>query len=86
MEGGQVGIRRDTRAIKRIMFVDNRDLILFNHGNKIMNVEDNERRGFTRNASRGGDASTRPTFIVATWWPPSKYNSWSVLVVCYVRC
>ena len=51
MEGGQVGTRRDTGAVKRIMFVDNRDLILFNHGNKmIVNVEDKLKE---RKVSRG---------------------------------
>jgi hypothetical protein len=41
MEESQVGIWRNTWAIKRIMCVDNRDLILFNHGHKErMNVEE----------------------------------------------
>jgi len=45
MEGGQVGTRRDTGAVKRIMFVDNRDLTLFNHGNKEqMKVEGEENK------------------------------------------
>jgi hypothetical protein len=41
MKGRQKGIWRNTWAIKRIMFVDDRDLMLFNHGSKKeMNVED----------------------------------------------
>jgi hypothetical protein len=48
MEGSQVGIRRNIRAVERVVFVDNRDLILFNHGNSLnterMNVEDKESR------------------------------------------
>jgi hypothetical protein len=45
MEGSQVGIWRNIWAIKRIMLIDNRNLILFNHGDKDrMNVEDKESR------------------------------------------
>ena len=43
MKGSQIGIWRNTWAIKRIVLVDDRDLILFNHGNKKeTNVENKE--------------------------------------------
>jgi len=45
MEGSQVGVWRNIRTIERITFVDNRDLTLFNHGNKEqMKVEGEENK------------------------------------------
>ena len=66
MEGSQVGARGDIRAIKRIMLVDNRNLVRFDHGNKeTMNVEDKVKR-VSQEKCKSKELETR---VDATNWP-----------------